>query len=169
MHVLRELIEVRHVTLRRDHPAQAPARHIEILGKTVNHKDVIHVIARVQRGTRGAPTLVLIVLIHQTVINLIDDECAATPRGDRGHCTQVLEFNQHAGGVGWRGHQRRHRALTPMLFNQFRRQLINAIRAHGYAHRLALHQAHKVAIGGVAGVRQQHLITRVHQGRHRQQ
>ena len=52
---------------------------------------------------------------------------------------------------------------------QSRVQLVVAVSAHGHQLPLPFHQAHKMAVAGIARIRHQHTVTRVHQQRGDQQ
>ena len=65
--VLGELLDLADVARRRDHPAEAPAGHVEVLREAVDHEDVV---AHFQRRARLA-------FVDEAVIDLVDDERAA--------------------------------------------------------------------------------------------
>ena len=88
--VLGEFLDLPHVGLRSDDPAQPPARHVEVLGKAVDDE---HVIGQREHGGR-------LTIVDQSLINLVHhhEPARASHRSD--DCAQLLAPDRGAGRIG---------------------------------------------------------------------
>ena len=77
--VLRQFLDIAHISLGNDHPAEAPAGHLEILGEAVDDPDVV------ASGTGGRRRD----FISQAVVNLVDQEMPLLLATDSGQCLDL--------------------------------------------------------------------------------
>ena len=106
--VLRQLVERRHVLLRRHHPAEAPAGHSEVFGKAVDDE---HIVGELQ----GAA---IALAVSQPVIDLVDDQHAAALKGDGMDAFELVVIDQRAGGVRRRSDQYGRGPFRPVFLDQ---------------------------------------------------
>jgi len=140
--ILCEFLQVGHCLRRRHQPAQAPAGHAEILGKTIKHKRAVINFQHTRRITA----------IGQAVIDLIHHQM---PIAGLDRCRQGCQFvttQQCAGRIGRGRHQRAYAVLVPVAFDQFGCELIAHIGA--YRHQLGrpLYQTQEMSVTWVAWV-----------------
>ena len=112
--ILRDLLHFIDRGLRRHQPAQTPARHTEILGKTVDDESV-----RVdfQDGWRTH-------IVAQAVIDFVHHQVALPRAHFTGQGREFLPREHRACRIGWRRHHRPHRVVPPMLRYQGSIELI---------------------------------------------
>ena len=124
----------------RHEPAQAPAGHAEILGKTVYHQRVGR---HLQHAGRGHA-------IGDAVVDLVGDQADAAGPAYRGDAGQFVCGDHRAGGIGGAGQDHRiGRGID--RGNGIGIQLEPRLGPGGHLHRLHEQRAGVVAIGHIAG------------------
>jgi len=150
---LRELLQVGYGIRRGDQPAQAPAGHAEILGKTIKNEGRIVHLEDARR----------IHAVGQPVVDLVYHQVAVVRTGSLGQARQFVTVEHCAGRVGRRRDQGTYGVLVPVTVNQIGGQLVVHFRAHRYQLRTALDQAQEVAVARVTRVCQQPVLAWVDQ------
>ncbi|MNV47508.1 hypothetical protein D3C71_1393780 [compost metagenome] len=150
-----DLLHRGHHVLGHDHPAQAPARHVEVLREAVDDDDVV-----VQRQ-RGAG----VALVRQAQVDFVDDGEAAALADLRQQGGELVRGDRRAGGVAGRGHHHALRGRCPVPGHVLGRQLEALFGRTGDQARHAAGCQHEVAVGGVGRVRHQHFAAAVDQRR----
>ncbi len=151
--VLCQLLQIGHGRRRCHQPAQPPAGHAEVLGKTVQHeRAVIHL----QHAGR-------IQAVGQAVIDLVHHQMAAPRVQGLRQGGQFVGGKHGAGRVGRRGDQRADAVGVPVLFHQRWSQLVGGFRPDRHQLRTAFHQAQEVAVARITWVGQQPVATRIDQ------
>ena len=87
--ILRELVDFAQIALGHDKPSQPPAGHVEVLGEAVDDEYVVS--ERERAG--GLP------LVHQAVVDLIDDQRSAAPPRKLHHRLEMRGRHDGAGRI----------------------------------------------------------------------
>ena len=85
----RKLLDLLRQTFRNDQPSQAPPCHPKVFRETVDHE---HIAAPTEYAAAW-------LVIHQSLIDLVDDQCAAMVRHDVGQGIQFGVGDQCAGRI----------------------------------------------------------------------
>jgi hypothetical protein len=150
--VLRQFLDIADISLGNDHPAQAPAGHLEIFGEAVDDPDVV---AGGAGGWRRD-------FVSQAVVNLVHQKCPCFSRQTAASASISARVSSVPVGLAGEATSR-PAVFVPVLAQHGRRRLEIAVRADRHADRAAI-GTQDVAVAGIAGVGQQPFVARVGQG-----
>ncbi len=132
-----------------DHPAQAPARHVEVFAEAVDADDVLA--DRERRVPEG-------LLVGEAEVDLVDEGEAVACLHGGVDAAQFIGRDRGARGVGGRRQQHAARLRAPMRGDLVGAELEALPGGGGHEHRAAVRRAHEMAVARVARVRHEYLV-----------
>ena len=157
--VLRHALNHRGECLGHHQPAESPARHIEILGKTVDADD-----APAQFPGHGQSRLAKALFVAQAQVNLVHERDAAAAVHQAVQALQFVGCHRGAGWIRRRGQQHAACLRDPGGIHFVCGELKAFSRRGRYQGGATFCSTHKMPVAGIARVRHQDLVVRFDQG-----
>ena len=154
--VLRQTCSRIHCIFRHDQPSETPTGHTKILGKTVDHEDIV---CQLQRRPAW-------LAIFQSMVDLIGKQKSATIADFLTNRCKLLRIDDRSCRIGRRSDPHPTGSGLPMALYHIRSQVKIGFRAYRNQNRFAIVQMDHMAIARISRITHQDLITRLQNQRH---